>query len=79
LGVAFSLALFGVGVALVIWATQRLLEGLVGLAWLLRVSAFAVAAILSGFEAENVAVGLEQPRHPQEMHPKVANAFVNWA
>ena len=58
MSVAFSFALFGVGVALVIWATQRLLEGLVGLAWLLRVSAFAVAAILSGFEAENVAVGL---------------------
>jgi hypothetical protein len=30
--VAFSLVLFGVGVALLIWATARLLEGLVGLA-----------------------------------------------
>ena len=62
MSVVFSLALFGVGVALVIWATERLLEGLVGLAWLLRVSAFAVAAILSGFEAENVAVGLAAAR-----------------
>jgi cation:H+ antiporter len=62
LSVALSLALFGVGVALVIWATERLLEGLIGLAWLLRVSAFAVAAILSGFEAENVAVGLAAAR-----------------
>ena len=62
MSVAFSLAIFGVGVALVIWATQCLLEGLVGLAWLLRVSAFAVAAILSGFEAENVAVGLAAAR-----------------
>jgi cation:H+ antiporter len=60
--VALSLALFGAGVALVIWATERLLEGLIGLAWLLRVSAFAVAAILSGFEAENVAVGLAAAR-----------------
>jgi cation:H+ antiporter len=58
MSVVFSLALFGAGVAVVVWATERLLEGLVGLAWLLRVSAFAVAAILSGFEAENVAVGL---------------------
>ncbi len=58
----FSLGLFGVGVALVIWATERLLEGLIGLAWLLRVSAFAVAAILSGFEAENVAVGIAAAR-----------------
>ena len=45
MSVAFSFALFGV--ALVIWATQRLLEGLVRLPWLLRISAFAVAAILS--------------------------------
>ena len=66
MSVAFSFALFGVGVALVIWATQRLLEGLVGLAWLLRVSAFAVAAILSGFEAENVAVGLAAARRGAE-------------
>jgi cation:H+ antiporter len=62
LSVVFSLVLFGAGVALVVWATERLLEGLVGLAWLLRVSAFAVAAILSGFEAENVAVGLAAAR-----------------
>lgn len=60
--VAASLALFVVGVAVVIWATERLLEGLVGLARLLQVSAFAVAAILSGFEAENVAVGLAAAR-----------------
>lgn len=51
-------ALFAIGVVAVIWATERLLEGLVGLARLLRVSIFAIAAILSGFEAENVAVGL---------------------
>jgi cation:H+ antiporter len=66
LSVAFSIVLFGVGVALVIWATGRLLEGLVGLAWLLRISAFAVAAILSGFEAENVAVGLAAARRGAE-------------
>jgi cation:H+ antiporter len=54
--------LFVVGVVVVIWATERLLEGLVGLARLLRVSAFAIAAILSGFEAENVAVGLAAAR-----------------
>jgi cation:H+ antiporter len=54
--------LFVVGVVVVIWATDRLLEGLVGLAGLLRVSTFAIAAILSGFEAENVAVGLAAAR-----------------
>jgi Sodium/calcium exchanger protein len=60
--------LFVIGVVVVVWATERLLEGLVGLAGLLRVSAFAVAAVLSGFEAENVAVGLAAARKgAQEM------------
>jgi cation:H+ antiporter len=54
--------LFVIGVVVVIWATERLLEGLVGLAGLLRVSTFAIAAVLSGFEAENVAVGLAAAR-----------------
>ncbi len=49
-----------------VWATERLLEGLVGLAGLLRVSAFAIAAVLSGFEAENVAVGLAAARRGAE-------------
>ncbi len=53
-----AVALFLVGVALAIWATDRLLDGLVGLASVLRLSAFAVGAVLSGFEVENVAVGL---------------------
>ena len=65
-GVSWSLlwpfVLFAAGVGLVIWATERLLEGLVGLASLVRVSVFAIAAVLSGFEAENVAVGLAAAR-----------------
>src|ERR671932_434909 len=63
---AWPFVLFAVGVVAVIWATERLLEGLVGLAWLLRVSTFAIAAILSGFEAENVAVGLAAARRGAE-------------
>jgi cation:H+ antiporter len=59
-------ALFAIGVVAVIWATNRLLEGLVGLAGLLKVSTFAIAAILSGFEAENVAVGLAAARSGAE-------------
>ena len=47
--------LFVVGVVVLVWSTERLLDGLVGLAGLLRVSAFAIAAVLSGFETENVA------------------------
>ncbi len=55
-------ALFLIGALIVIWATERLLEGLVGVARLVRISTFAVAAILSGLEAENVAVGLVAAR-----------------
>jgi len=58
--------LFLVGVVVVVWATERLLEGLVGLAGLLRVSTFTIAAVLSGFEAENVAVGLAAARRGAE-------------
>ncbi|MHB8575481.1 MAG: sodium:calcium antiporter [Dehalococcoidia bacterium] len=50
--------LFGLGAGLAIWATERLLEGLVGLALLLGISTFVVGALLSGLEAENIAVGL---------------------
>ena len=62
-----SVVLFVVGVLLAVWATERLLEGLVSLSVALRLSAFAVGAVLSGFEAENIAVGLprvieERPR-----------------
>lgn len=39
--------LFVAGVGMVIWATERLLEGLVGLAYLARVLTFAIAAVLS--------------------------------
>src|SRR5258708_31228281 len=53
-----AIALFLVGVILAIGATELLLEGLVGLATGLRISAFAISAVLSGFEAENIAVGL---------------------
>ncbi len=41
--------LFAAGVGMVIWAKERLLEGLVGLTSLVRVSAFAIVAVLSGF------------------------------
>lgn len=41
-----------------VWSTDRLLAGMVGLAALLRLAPFAIAGIFSGLEAENVAVGL---------------------
>ena len=49
---------FAGGVVLVVLATERLLEGVVGLAFILRIAPFAVSAVVSGMEAENIAVGL---------------------
>ncbi len=57
-----AILLFVGGVALAIWSTELLLQGLVGIALALRISAFAVGAVLSGLEAENVAVGLSAGR-----------------
>lgn len=53
-----AIALFAVGAALAIWATERFLDGLVSLAAGLRLSAFIIGAVLSGLEVENIAVGL---------------------
>ena len=53
-----GLIFFVLGAGLAIWATERLLEGLVGLAELTRISTFTLGAVLSGLEAENIAVGL---------------------
>lgn len=49
---------FAAGVVIVIVATERLLAGIVGIAAAARVAPFVASAILSGMEAENVAVGL---------------------
>ncbi|MHB8508445.1 MAG: sodium:calcium antiporter [Candidatus Dormibacteria bacterium] len=53
-----AIGAFVLGVAIVIVATNRLLEGLVGIARAARVAPFVASAVLSGMEAENVAVGL---------------------
>jgi cation:H+ antiporter len=58
MGLGLALILFAAGVGLAIWATERLLEGLVGLALLVGLSTFVIGALLSGLEAENIAVGL---------------------
>lgn len=53
-----AIAMFLVGAALVVGATEAFLKGLVGLAAMVGVSTFAITTILSGMEAENTAVGL---------------------
>jgi cation:H+ antiporter len=54
----FAVALFVVGVLVVVFATERLLEGLVDIAAALRIAPFVASVILSGLEVENIAVGL---------------------
>jgi cation:H+ antiporter len=49
---------FVLGVVVVVWSTELLLDGMVGLAALLRAAPFVIAGIFSGLEAENVAVGV---------------------
>jgi cation:H+ antiporter len=53
---------FLLGVVIVVWSTERLLDGMVGLAALLRAAPFVIAGIFSGLEAENVAVGVVAAR-----------------
>lgn len=47
-----------VGVALVVWGAERLVDGLLATAARIGISAFALTALLSGFEAENLAAGI---------------------
>jgi cation:H+ antiporter len=49
-------------VLIVIWSTERLLDGMVGLVALLRATPFVIAGIFSGLEAENIAVGVVATR-----------------
>ena len=53
-----AITVFVAGAAVAIWATEKLLEGLVGLAALTGLSTFVIGALLSGLEAENIAVGI---------------------
>jgi cation:H+ antiporter len=57
-----AIGAFLLGVVVVVWSTERLLDGMVGLAALLRAAPFVIAVIFSGLEAENVAVGLVAAR-----------------
>ncbi len=53
-----AIAAFVVGAVIVVLATERLLESLVDVATALRIAPFVASVILSGLEAENIAVGL---------------------
>jgi cation:H+ antiporter len=60
--IALAVAMFVGGVVLAIWATEYLLKGLVSVALVVGLSTFVVGALLSGLEAENIAVGVAASR-----------------
>jgi cation:H+ antiporter len=66
---AVAIGAFVLGVLIVIWSTERLLDGMVGLAGLLGAAPFVIAGIFSGLEAENVAVGVVAAR---DRHSEIA-------
>lgn len=53
-----AIGAFLLGVVVVVWSTELLLDGVVGLAALLRAAPFVIAVVFSGLEAENIAVGV---------------------
>ncbi|MBO3749916.1 hypothetical protein J5X84_27870 [Streptosporangiaceae bacterium NEAU-GS5] len=57
-----ALGAFALGVVIVVWSTEMLVDGMVGLAALLRAAPFVIAGVFSGLEAENVAVGVVAAR-----------------
>jgi hypothetical protein len=59
---ALAVGGFVLGVVIVIGSTEMLLDGMVGLAALLRAAPFVIAGIFSGLEAENIAVGVVAAR-----------------
>ncbi len=56
--IAVAVVAFVGGIVIVVAATERLLGGLVGIADAAQVAPFVASTIISGMEAENVAVGL---------------------
>jgi cation:H+ antiporter len=58
MGVAASLGLLALGVALVVAGAEILLDGILAAAERLPVSPFALTVLVSGFELENLAAGI---------------------
>ena len=55
---AVGLAALVAGVALVIWAADLLVDGLLGVGRALRIAPFVLTVVLSGFETENLVAGI---------------------
>lgn len=63
MSVVLAIGAFLLGVVIVVWSTEQLLHGMIGLAALLRATPFVIAGVFSGLEAENVAVGVVAGRN----------------
>jgi cation:H+ antiporter len=50
--------IFILGIALIVWATERFVEGMIGSALILGVSTFALGVVFGGFDAENLGTGI---------------------
>jgi cation:H+ antiporter len=57
--IALSIGAFLAGVVLVVVSAEKLVEGLVGVSLGFGVSTFLLAVLLVGFDAENLAVGID--------------------
>ncbi|WP_456475388.1 sodium:calcium antiporter [Candidatus Pyrohabitans sp.] len=53
-----EIIIFIIGIALVVWGTERFVEGMIGSALVIGVSTFALGVIFGGFDAENLATGI---------------------
>jgi cation:H+ antiporter len=53
-----DVALFILGIVIVLWAAERLTDGVLGVAASFAVSAFFISALVSGFEPENLVTGV---------------------
>lgn len=53
-----ELGMFILGIALIVWATERFVEGMVGAALILGVSTFSLGVVFGGFDAENLGTGI---------------------
>ncbi len=53
-----ELAMFVLGIAIIVWATERFVEGMIGSALFLGVSTFALGVVFGGFDAENLGTGI---------------------
>ena len=53
-----EIIIFVLGIALVVWGTERFVEGMIGSALVVGVSTFALGVVFGGFDAENLATGI---------------------